>query len=422
MSTSFAEPVLAWYARNARDLPWRAPGVTPWAVLVSEIMLQQTPVARVLPEYLSWMTRWPTPAALAAEPAGEAIRQWGRLGYPRRALRLHETATILVARHGGSVPADLDALRALPGIGSYTAAAVASFAFGQRHAVLDTNVRRVLARLAAGQPWAGGASSAASVAERRLAESLLPAEPAVAARWSVAVMELGALVCTAASPRCGDCPVARECAWLAAGRPAPAFGVTGAAGASGVTGAAAVAGSAEAGAGRRRTQKYDGTDRQCRGRLLAVLRAASDPVRRADFDAVWVGQAQLDRALDGLVADGLVDPLPDGRFALPGARRCRDEAGRRSADGQGGQSADGQGGRSADGGLGRADTGNLGGGGTRKRFRGGVRAGARRSGTTRTRSYGVDARVHVAPGASRKITRVVSARGQHQVPQLSRRP
>jgi A/G-specific adenine glycosylase len=248
------------------------------------------------------MTRWPTPAALAAEPAGEAIRQWGRLGYPRRALRLHETATILVARYGGSVPADLDALRALPGIGSYTAAAVASFAFGQRHAVLDTNVRRVLARLAAGQPWAGDASSAASVAERRLAESLLPAEPAVAARWSVAVMELGALVCTAASPRCDDCPVARECAWLTAGRPAPATG------AGGVDGAV-----------RRRTQKYEGTDRQCRGRVLAMLRAADDPVRRADFDAVWAVRAQLDRALDGLVADGLVDPLPDGRFALPGS-------------------------------------------------------------------------------------------------------
>ena len=294
MSTSYAEPVLAWYARNARDLPWRAPGASPWAVLVSEIMLQQTPVARVLPEYLSWMARWPTPAALAAAASGEAIRQWGRLGYPRRALRLHETATILVARHGGTVPADLDALRALPGIGSYTAAAVASFAFGQRHAVLDTNVRRVLARLVAGEPWPGAASSAASVAERRLAESLLPAEPAVAARWSVAVMELGALVCTAASPRCGDCPVARECAWLAAGPPA-------------------------GGAARRRTQKYDGTDRQCRGRVLAVLRAADDPVRRADFDAIWTGQAQLERALDGLVADGLVDPLPDGRFGLPGS-------------------------------------------------------------------------------------------------------
>jgi len=292
MSTTYAEPVLAWYARNARDLPWRAPGVTPWAVLVSEIMLQQTPVARVLPEYRRWLARWPTPAALAAEPAGEAIRQWGRLGYPRRALRLHETAAILAARHGGAVPADRDALLALPGIGSYTAAAVASFAFGQRHAVLDTNVRRVLARLVAGRP---AAAAATSVAERRLAESLLPAEPAVAARWSVAIMELGALVCTAASPRCGGCPVARDCAWLAAGRP-------------GVPPEAA----------RRRTQRYDGTDRQCRGRLLAVLREAGDPVSRADFDAVWPGQAQLDRALDGLVADGLVDPLPDGRYALPG--------------------------------------------------------------------------------------------------------
>jgi len=331
MSTSYAEPVLTWYARNARDLPWRAPDATPWAVLVSEIMLQQTPVARVLPEYLSWMARWPTPAALAAEPAGEAIRQWGRLGYPRRALRLHETATILVARHGGTVPADLDALRALPGIGSYTAAAVASFAFGQRHAVLDTNVRRVLARLVAGQPWAGTASSV-SVAERRLAESLLPAEPAVAARWSVAVMELGALVCTAAGPRCGDCPVARECAWLTAGRPGTGEAAAMAGAAGGADGAAAMAGAAgvfgatgasgafgASGSARRRTQKYEGTDRQCRGRVLAVLRATDDPVRRADFDAVWSEQAQLDRALDGLVADGLVDPLPDGRFALPGS-------------------------------------------------------------------------------------------------------
>ena len=216
MTTRFTDPVLAWYAGHRRDLPWRSAAATPWSVLVSEIMLQQTPVARALPAYASWLARWPTPDALAAEPAGEAIRQWGRLGYPRRALRLHQTATILTARHGGQVPADLDALLALPGIGSYTAAAVASFAFGQRHAVLDTNVRRVLARLVAGQPRPAAATS---VAERRLAESLLPAEPAVAARWSVAVMELGALVCSAASPRCAACPVARECAWLAAGRP-----------------------------------------------------------------------------------------------------------------------------------------------------------------------------------------------------------
>src|SRR5690349_5026775 len=294
MPTTYAEPVLAWYAHHARDLPWRAAGATPWAVLVSEFMLQQTPVARVLPEYLKWMARWPPPAALAAEPAGEAIRQWGRLGYPRRALRLHETAVILTSRHGGAVPADLAALLALPGVGSDPAAASASFALGERHAVLDTNVRRVLARLVSGQP---APALATSVADRRLAESLLPAEPVVAARWAVAVMELGALVCTAASPRCAACPVAVDCAWLAAGRPAETA----------------------AGTVRRRTQKYDGTDRQCRGRLLAVLRAGGEPVSRADFDAAWDDQAQLDRALDGLVADGLVDPLPDGRYALPGS-------------------------------------------------------------------------------------------------------
>jgi A/G-specific adenine glycosylase len=295
MITPYPEPVLAWFSRHARDLPWRGPGTTPWSVLVSEIMLQQTPVARVVPAHRSWLARWPTPAALAAEPAGEAIRQWGRLGYPRRALRLHETATIVTARHGGIVPDDIDALRALPGIGSYTAAAVASFAFGQRHAVLDTNVRRVLARLVAGQPRPRGTPS---LAERQMAESLLPAEPAVAARWSVAVMELGALVCTAASPRCADCPVARQCAWLAAGRLPESTRPGGRSGG--------------------RNQRYDGTDRQCRGRLLAVLREGGSPATQAEFDAVWPDRAQLARALDGLVTDGLVDPLPDGRYALPG--------------------------------------------------------------------------------------------------------
>jgi A/G-specific adenine glycosylase len=292
MTTPYAEPVLAWFARHARDLPWREPGTTPWSVLVSEIMLQQTPVARVVPAHRRWLDRWPTPTALAAEPAGEAIRQWGRLGYPRRALRLHQTATIVTERHGGIVPDDIDALLALPGIGSYTAAAVASFAFGQRHAVLDTNVRRVLARLVTGQPQPRGTPS---LAERRMAESLLPAEPAVAARWSVAVMELGALVCTAASPRCTDCPVAAHCAWLAGGRPPESPQ-----------------------SAQRRVQRYDGTDRQCRGRLLAVLRDGGGPVTQADLDVVWADPAQLARALDGLVADGLVDPLPDGRYALPG--------------------------------------------------------------------------------------------------------
>lgn len=284
----YLEPVLAWYARSARDLPWRAPDASPWAVLVSEIMLQQTPVSRVLPAYAAWLTRWPAPAALAADAPGEAVRQWGRLGYPRRALRLHETATIVTREHGGQIPSAQGELLALPGIGAYTAAAVAVFAFGRRHAVLDTNVRRVLARLASGQEFPGPQPSAA---EYRFAESLLPEDAAVAARWSVAVMELGALACTAASPRCTDCPVAAQCAWLAAGRP-PAR---------------------ERPAG----QSYEGTDRQCRGRLLAVLRDSREPVPQARLDAVWPDDIQRARALDGLVADGLVDPLPDGRFALP---------------------------------------------------------------------------------------------------------
>jgi len=285
----YTEPILSWYADNARDLPWRAAGASPWAVLVSEIMLQQTPVARVLPAYHAWLARWPTPAALAAEPAGEAVRQWGRLGYPRRALWLHATARILVQRYRSGVPASRDALLALPGIGSYTSAAVASFAFGQRHPVLDTNVRRVLARMVSGTQFPHRSPSRA---ETRLAEALLPAEPARAARWSVAVMELGALVCTAARPDCAGCPVAGDCAWLMAGRPVTS--------------------------GQRRGQRYAGTDRQCRGRLLAVLRDAPGPVGRHQLDAAWTDPAQRARALDGLIADGLADPLPDGTYALPG--------------------------------------------------------------------------------------------------------
>ena len=288
MSSPYADAVLGWYAAHARDLPWRAPGVSPWAVLVSEIMLQQTPVSRVLPAYQAWLARWPTPAAQAADPAGEAVRQWGRLGYPRRALRLHETATIVTQKYGGELPSTRDELLELPGIGAYTAAAVAVFAFGRKHAVLDTNVRRVLARVESGCEFP---TAQPSVAEYRLAESLLPDEDAVAARWSVAVMELGALTCTAAAPRCGDCPVAQRCAWLAAGSPAAAVRPVG--------------------------QTYEGTDRQCRGRLLAVLRDSREPVTQARLDNAWPDPVQRARALDGLVADGLVDPLPGGRFALP---------------------------------------------------------------------------------------------------------
>jgi A/G-specific adenine glycosylase len=291
MTNRYAAPVLDWYAAHARDLPWRAPGASPWSVLVSEIMLQQTPVARVLPAYGAWMARWPDPPSLAVAAPGDTVRQWGRLGYPRRALWLHATATILVRDHAGRVPASVQALRTLPGVGSYTAAAVASFAFGQRHAVLDTNVRRVLTRLVRGDELPPRTTSAA---ETRLAEALLPAEPGRAARWSVAVMELGALVCTAARPDCQDCPVARWCEWRRTGNP------------SGPTRRAAA-------------QRYQGTDRQCRGRLLAVLRASDGPVPAAALDAAWPDPLQRARALATLIADGLAMRLASGQYSLPTA-------------------------------------------------------------------------------------------------------
>jgi A/G-specific adenine glycosylase len=285
----YAEPVLTWYTTHARDLPWRRPDASPWAVLVSEIMLQQTPVVRVLPAYEAWLARWPVPAALAAEPPGEAVRAWDRLGYPRRALNLHASARAIVERHEGVVPAEYDELRALPGVGAYTAAAVASFAYRRRHAVLDTNVRRVLARVVTGVEYPPKTQTRAEV---RLAESLLPPDPPVAARWSVAVMELGALVCTARTPRCADCPLAMDCKWRLSGKP-PYDGPP------------------------RKGQTYAGTDRQCRGRLLAVLRKAPGPVEKPALDDVWDDALQRERALAALIEDGLVDPLDDGRYALP---------------------------------------------------------------------------------------------------------
>ena len=281
--------VLRWYAGNARRLPWRKPGAGAWAVLVSEFMLQQTPVVRVLPAYAEWLARWPTPAALAAEPPGEAVRAWGRLGYPRRALRLHAAARAIVERHDGVVPDDHAALLALPGVGTYTAAAVAAFAFRRRHAVVDTNVRRLFARAIGGTEQPGPSPTAADL---RRAESLLPRAPSAAATWAVATMELGALVCTARSPRCGECPIREQCAWQLSGRPAydgPP----------------------------RRGQGYDGTDRQARGRLLAVLRDAAGAVPKTRLDRAWPDPVQRDRALDGLVADGLVEPLVRARYRLP---------------------------------------------------------------------------------------------------------
>jgi A/G-specific adenine glycosylase len=281
--------VIGWFDVHARDLPWRRPEAGAWGVMVSEFMLQQTPVSRVLPIYEQWLQRWPTPAALAAEPPGEAVRAWGRLGYPRRALRLHAAATAITADHGGRVPRDHEQLLALPGVGEYTAAAVASFAYGQRHPVLDTNVRRVFARAVTGIQYPPNATTAA---ERRLARQLLPDDDTTAARWAAATMELGALVCTARTPSCGGCPIAARCAWRLAGAP-------------------------EHDGPPRRGQSYAGTDRQVRGKLLAVLREATAPVPQQVLDQVWDEPVQRARALDGLVADGLVEPVAPGVYRLP---------------------------------------------------------------------------------------------------------
>ncbi len=291
------QPILRWYAANARDLPWRAPDRTAWGVLVSEVMLQQTPVNRVLPVWSAWMQRWPGPADLAAETPGAVIRAWGRLGYPRRALRLHEAATAMVTRHSGKVPRSHDELLALPGIGEYTAAAVASFAFGARHPVVDTNVRRVHARAVTGDAQAAPSLTAA---ERDLARRLVPEDAERAATWAVAVMELGALVCTARAPRCELCPVRSQCRWQAQDTP-------------------------EWTGPRKRAQKYQGTDRYVRGLLLAALRDArasltGPALLGAVPDAALRDAAdpgQRDRCLHSLIADGLVEPLPHNRFRLP---------------------------------------------------------------------------------------------------------
>ena len=289
-SHQVVDRVLDWYAEHARDLPWRRPEATAWEIMVSEFMLQQTPVARVLEPWRQWIDRWPTPPDLAAAPAGEAVRAWGRLGYPRRALRLHRAAEAITDRHGGRVPTSHADLLELPGVGSYTAAAIASFAHRQRHVVLDTNVRRVLARIASGSAYP---PASATVAETRLAMEFLPEDPARAASWAVASMELGALVCTARTPACVRCPVVDLCAWHAAGRPADAGPV-------------------------RRRQTYEGTDRQCRGALLAVLRSSDVRVDRIELEACWPAAPQRERALVSLLADGLVVGDDSTGYALPG--------------------------------------------------------------------------------------------------------
>jgi A/G-specific adenine glycosylase len=284
-----APDLVDWYGRARRDLPWRVPTVTAWQILVSEFMLQQTPVARVAPIWLEWVARWPTPSATAAAGAADVLRAWGKLGYPRRAKRLHECATVIATEHDDVVPDDVDVLLTLPGVGAYTARAVACFAYQKRVPVVDTNVRRVVARVVHGLADAASPSAARDLAD---VEALLP-DGESAPVFSAALMELGATVCTARSPKCGICPLT-VCAWRAAGHP-PGSGSA------------------------RPTQRYAGTDRQVRGRLMDVLRASSAPVQRAQLDVVWLTDpGQRDRALDSLLVDGLVEQTADGRFALAG--------------------------------------------------------------------------------------------------------
>ena len=292
------ERVLGWYAAHARPLPWRDPATTAWGVFVSEVMSQQTPVSRVEPVWRAWMERWPTPGDLAAESPGEVVRAWNRLGYPRRALRLREAAVAMTERHGGTVPLDEESLRSLPGVGDYTAAAVAAFAHGRRSVVVDTNVRRVLVRALEGRAQAAPALTSA---ERRLAASVVPEDPATSAVWNVAVMELGALVCRARGPRCEECPLLDVCAWVRAGSP-PDDGPP------------------------RRGQAWHGTDRQVRGAIVQVLRESRGPVARPLLEDTVVHRLglrpddapQVDRCVASLVEDGLVEPLDDDRLRLPG--------------------------------------------------------------------------------------------------------
>ncbi|MCH6232160.1 A/G-specific adenine glycosylase [Microbacterium sp. CFH 31415] len=283
-----ATPLIAWYRGNARDLPWRRPGFGAWGVLVSEFMLQQTPVDRVIPHLAAWLERWPSPADLAAAVPADAVRQWANLGYPRRALWLHRAAVEIRDRHDGAVPRDVNALLALTGIGDYTARAVVVFAYGGRAPVVDTNTRRVLARAVDGR------SQPAPPAKRDLAamDAILPPRDGDAAIVNAAAMELGALVCTARAPRCDACPIADRCAWRAAGYP-------------------------DTGDARRRQARYEGSDRQARGAVLKVLRdAAAHAVPLVDVVPDWPDPRQRDRAIDSLIADGLAE-ASEGLLRLP---------------------------------------------------------------------------------------------------------
>lgn len=289
--------LIEWYDYHGRDLPMRSPSVSAWGTLVFEVMSQQTPIPRVQPVWLKWMDMWPTPNALSTASAADVLVAWDRLGYPSRALRLRECAQVLVHDWHGSVPSSEEALLSLPGIGPYTASAVLAFHYRQRIPVLDTNIRRVLARFVCGVEHQGTGS--ASRAEIERAWSLLPKNEEESAVWNVAVMELGALVCSARTPQCHECPLAQDCVWRERGYPTLP--------------------------GKKKTQAWAGTDRQARGRVMALLRSRhQDEQRVATYEEILTAatlegsnSAQAPRVVEGLLSDGLIIRDSSGSFRLP---------------------------------------------------------------------------------------------------------
>ena len=273
--------VLDWFDQNRRELPWR--NTTPWGVMVSEFMLQQTPVNRVLPIWEKWLSKWPTPLDLSLAKRSELITEWGRLGYPRRALRLHESAQIIARDFDNQVPRSLEALRSLPGVGEYTAAAIAAFAFNEPTLVLDINIRRLFARVVDGVEFP---TAAPSQLERRLRYELIPDD---GAKWAAATMEFGALLCTSRNPNCDACPLASQCAWRSSGYPKSDL--------------------------VRKGQAWAGTDRQCRGTIVQALRESKKLTKPA-LEKLWHDPSQVEKALKTLIADGLIETTGKS-FKLP---------------------------------------------------------------------------------------------------------
>jgi A/G-specific adenine glycosylase len=280
---SLEKPITQWFAKNKRELPWRS--TSPWGVMVSEFMLQQTPVARVLPKWNEWMARWPTPVELAKATPAQVITAWGRLGYPRRALRLHESAKIIARDFNNEVPESEEVLRSLPGIGDYTAAAISAFAFGANTLVMDVNIRRVLVRALDGKEYP---TSSPTVRERESRLAILPSRNAD--NWAAATMELGALICTSKNASCNDCPIISQCKWRKNGYPQSEL--------------------------VRKSQDWHGTDRKCRGTIVQALRE-NESLTLSAIKKLWPEESQVEKALETLLADHLIEEHSRSRFRLP---------------------------------------------------------------------------------------------------------